>query len=107
MGGSAQREHPIKSALGSVGLGDRAQCRVLLCEGQRVLTWLGVFRPEPFGARDEDALGEEAHARHARAGDDRVRLASVDARRGRRRLGDRRAFGPLGSARDYAPISDA
>jgi DNA-binding CsgD family transcriptional regulator len=57
---------PIGQALERVGLGDQSQCRMLLCEGSRLLAWLGVFRREAFGLREERLFTALAPALHDR-----------------------------------------
>ncbi len=39
-----------------IGVGGMDQIRVLLCDGPRLLAWLGAFRPERFGVRERDVL---------------------------------------------------
>jgi DNA-binding NarL/FixJ family response regulator len=49
---------PIRDELyPKVDLHGRDQVRVLVCEGARLLAWVGAFRPEPFGARERRLLG--------------------------------------------------
>ena len=72
----AQRNRPITTAqlerlspgaaqsristrgLPEVGLGGMDQLRVLVCEGDALLGWVGGFRHEPFGWRERMLLGE-------------------------------------------------
>ena len=65
-----QRNHPVLTSyfpravvaewqdrlFQAVGVSGQDQLRVLLCDGPRLLSWLGATRPEPFTAREAGVL---------------------------------------------------
>lgn len=54
--GQAALDAPVRAIWEACDLGTCDQIRVLVCEGPRLLAWVGAFRERPFGARERALL---------------------------------------------------
>lgn len=55
-----------------VGMGDHHVCRALVCDGERVLAWVGASRPTAFGSRERALLRQLVPALQRRLRTERV-----------------------------------
>jgi DNA-binding NarL/FixJ family response regulator len=55
---SVEQSGMITRGLPEIGLGGMDQLRVLVCEGESLLGWVGAFRREPFGWKERTLLAE-------------------------------------------------
>lgn len=59
LGGAALRRLVVhRGMVTPLGLGDHDQLRVLVCDGPRLLAWVGAYRARPFSRREVSALQE-------------------------------------------------
>src|SRR5262249_7345561 len=54
---AAQRIPIVRDFFPRFGVSNQDQIRVLVCDGPTLLAWVGAFRPDRFGAREERILG--------------------------------------------------
>jgi DNA-binding CsgD family transcriptional regulator/PAS domain-containing protein len=47
----------VAEAFAAAGFDARQMMRLLVCEGEELLAWVGGFRPDPFGYHEEQLLG--------------------------------------------------
>lgn len=69
---------PVRELFPRLGLPHREEIRVLLCDGPYLLSWFGVFRGDPFGAREAERLERLVEPLGKRlALEDRLRRLSI------------------------------